>query len=216
MPSVRTVLNNGNPNSVDHAAQVAALGEALALLPRTIRAAVVSNKVVLPENAKAARILTAYGIGGTSGYLLPLAVGSAATPSTTQISVDAQGNLVVASADALTVVIVTYHAVEGEVFQEQVTVASNVATLLGSRRAALLLSANADAGTAPGAKTPVQRPATPTAGQAAIGGADDSTIAFASADAVTLATIRYIAIPGIGQTQRLSVGANLDLVIGGV
>lgn len=213
MTTVRDILNNANPNSLAPAQQTLPLGDAIAIITRSVRAPVVSNKVTLPSTGKAKAILSAYGIGGTSGYLTPLAVGSAATPSTGQISIDAQGNLVTASADALTAVLIEYLPVEGKVFTEQVVVASNVATLLGGRRAALLLSVNADAGTSAGAKTPVKRPATPTAGQAAIGGADDSTVVFASADAVTLATISYLAVPGQGLTQ-LSVGAALDVQLG--
>lgn len=216
MPTVREALNNANPNSVAHSLQLAGAGEALALLPRTIRAAVAAHKIVLPEKAKASRILSAYGMGTTSGYKTPLAAGSAVAPSTTEVTVNAQGDIVFASADAITSAVVTYLSVEGEVFEETVDVTSNAGQALGSRRVLVLLAATRTVGGSLGVSTIVPRPGTPTAGQAAIAAADDSKVAFAGADTVTRATIRYIAVPGIGNTLRKAVGDALEVTVGGV
>jgi len=216
MPTVREGLNNGNPNSIPHLLQMAGAGEALALIPRTVRGAVASHKLTLPEKAKAARVLIAYGMGTTSGYKSALAAGSSAAPATGEVTVNAQGDIVFATADAITSATVTYVAVEGEVFEETVDVVANEGVLLGTRRATLLLGATRTAGGALGACTIVQRPGVPAAGQAAIGAADDSKVAFAAADAVTRATVRYLAVPGIGNVQRKGVGEALELTVGGV
>jgi hypothetical protein len=215
MPTVREALNNGNPNSVDHCLQMAGAGEALALIARTVRATVTAHKIVLPEKAKAARIQSAYGMGTTSGYKTPLPL-PGTTPATTEVAINAQGDIVFATADAITSAVVVYSSVEGEVFEDTIDIATNLGTLLGSRRASILLSATRLAGGAVGASTPVARPTTPTAGNAAISATDDSKIAFPAADAVTRATVRYLAVPGVGVTQRKSVGEALEQTVGGV
>jgi hypothetical protein len=210
MTTVRTSLNKANPGSIAMDLQRLGFGEALNLLPKTVKGTVTSNKLTLPENARAQRIHMAYGVGTSSGYKLPRAVGDATAPSAGECTIDAAGNIVFNGTDAITSATVHYTSVEGEIFEETIDVASNAGTLLGSRRAITLLSATRVTGGATGAATPVQRGATPTTGQAAIGAADDSLIAFAGADAVTRATVRYVAIPGQGNTTYSSVAAGLD------
>lgn len=211
MTTIRQSLNKGNPNSIAVGLQMLAAGEAFALLPRTVRGAVVSHKLVLPEDAKAGVLLTAYAMGTTSGWKVVLAQGTNTAPATTEAKVDGAGDIVFAAADAITAAIVRYLAIEGEVWEDTIDIASNVGTLLGGRRAQGLLSATRLTGTAIGASTPVFRPATPTAGQVAILGTDDAQVVFPAADGVTRATVRYLAIPGVGSTSRKTVGENLTL-----
>ena len=115
------------------------------------------------------------------------------------------GNIVFAAADAVTTAEVTYVPVEGDIIEDAiVTVATNVGTLLSSRAAVVLLEIEALAGTSVGAKTPVARGTTPSAGQAAINDAGTGVV-FAAADAVTSARIKYVATPGVGSADASAV-----------
>lgn len=209
MTTVRTSLNKANPASIAMDLQRLAFGEVVNLIPKLVRAAVVGHKLVLPEGAKAARLLSAFGVGGSNGYKLPLAVGSSTAPSAGEVTVNGAGDIVFATADAITLATVVYVAQEGEIFEDTIDVVSNVGALLGNRSAAVLLSAQALIGTVVGAEAPVQRGATPSTGQAAIQGASDKNIVFAGADAVTRATVRYLAVPGEGVTTNSTVAAAL-------
>jgi hypothetical protein len=199
MTTLRQALTNSNPNSLGPNFQTLDAGQAMLAIARTYRGAVTSNKIVLPEDGKAARILHCYGMGTTSGFKTPLAVGSNTAPATTECSVNGQGDITFAAADAITTAYVVYVPYQGyQVYEDTVDVASNLGTLLGSRRAAVLLGATSLAGTLTGVFTPVNRGAAPTTGLANISVADDGKIQFAAADAVTRATVRYLAVPGYG------------------
>lgn len=216
MTTVRQSLNNGNPNSIATDLQMARAGEAFNLIAKTVRAAVVANVLVLPEDARALRLIAAYGIGTASGWKTPRAVGDNTAPSAGEAMINGAGNIVFNGTDAITLALVIYNPIEGEIFEDTVDVASNVATLLGGRKAAALLSVNRLVGTATGLATPVHRPTAPAAGAAAIGAADDGTVAFQATDAVTRATIRYLAVPGIGATTGRTVAQSLTLEHGAV
>jgi hypothetical protein len=216
MATVRHSLNIGNPNSIAVDLQMLGAGEAFNLIPKTVRGKVVDNVLVLPEDARAYRVDSAYAMGTSNGFKTPAAVGSGATPSAGQVGITGDGNIVFAAADGITDALVVYLAPEGELFEDVVDVASNLATLSGGRRARLLLAAERLSGGTAGLTTVVSRPATPTAGQAALGAADDATVAFAGADGVTRARIRYLAIPGVGSTNRKTVAEALRQVHGGV
>ena len=209
MTTLRQSLNKGNPNSIAVALQMLAAGEALAILPRTVRGTVAAHKLSLPEDGKAGGILNVYGMGTTPGWKVALAHGSNAAPATGEAKVDGAGDIVFAAADAITAAVVRYFPIEGEIWEDTIDIATNVGTLLGGRRAICILSATRLTGGALGVSTPVFRPATPTAGQVAIVGTDDSQVAFPAADAVTRATIRYLAIPGVGATVRRTLGEGL-------
>lgn len=202
MTTARQSLNKGSASSLAVAGQLIPFGEAFSILPRTTRGVVTSHKLTLPEDGKAALLLAAYGMGTTSGWKTVLAFGSNAAPATTEVRVDGAGDILFAAADAITAALVRYIPVEGEVWEDVIDIAANVGTFLGSRRAQMILSATRLVGTATGVSTPVHRPATPTAGQVAISATDDSQVAFPAADAVTRATVRYLAIPGVGATVR--------------
>lgn len=206
MTTLQAVLNRANPNTDASAAQLVRLGDALAAAARTRRLTVDANVATLPNEAKAAQVLYAFAAAGTAtGVLTP--VDAFTTPAAGQIAVDANGNLEMAAADAITLLDVTYISVEGQVFTETVEVVANSGTLLSSKASAQLLAVNRDVGTATGPATIAARGSAPGAGSAAL--ADDGlSVAFNAADAVTRATITYIAIPGVGDAAT-SVDANL-------
>ena len=206
--SLRTVLNEANPNKLPSAGQVLPLGEALAFAPRTVRGAVVGDALVLAENAKAAVILQCFvAAGGVTGRFTPVSEDD--TPATTQCGISAGGDVVFLAADAVTVAEVTYVPLEGTVFEDLVTVAADIGTLLQGRRAAVLLRAEALTGGAVGVEAIVLRGATPGAGEAAVT-LLGTGVEFAAADAVTSARVRYIAQPGTGTTQAVGTVLNAD------
>lgn len=206
--SLRALLNESNPNKIQPAFQLARAGDFLARIPRTVRVAVASNKIVLPLNARADVILACYVTAGTvSGRFTPV---YDSTPATTQVSTDAVGNIVFLSTDAVTEAEVTYLPFEGALYEETVPVVSNVAAPSGSRRILVALEAEATQGTVTGTKILDDRatasPATLHAAQNKLG----TGILFnAATDVVTMARIKYIATPGFGD-QLLPLGTNLD------
>ena len=96
----REILNEGNPNKLGDANKALQMGEAIALVPRTLIAPVDTNVMTLPETAKAAAVLSAYGQGGAAGYKAGVATG--ATPAAGEVAPDAGGNIEFAGADAIT------------------------------------------------------------------------------------------------------------------
>lgn len=206
--SLRALLNEANPNKLPNALQLARAGEFLARVPRTRRFAVSSNKIVLPDNAKAEQILNCYVTAGTvSGRFTPV---YDSTPATTQVSTDAVGDIVFLNTDAVTEAEITYLPFEGEVVEETVPVVSNLASPSGDRRILVALRAEALAGAVTGVKTLNDRataaPATLNAAQNKLG----TGILFnAATDQVTQAKIKYVATPGFG-VAKPALGVNLD------
>lgn len=195
--SLRAIFNEGDPNKLGSAAQVARLGTILSGTPQFRRATLTSNAMVLPELAKAAVILSAYATaGGTPG--IKTVVPGGAAPAAGQVAIGPTGNVAFFAGEA-TAAEVTYIAEEGPVIEEVVPVVANVGTLLQSRAARILLSAEALTGTSVGAKTVDFRGAAAAAGEAALNAAGTGVV-FAVADAVTSARVRYIATPGVGPT----------------
>lgn len=192
--SLKKVLDEGNLNKFQSASRDAQLGKLLSLIPKFGIFAASSNTIALPDNAKAAAILRCYSTAGTTtGYLTPTDL---ATPTTGLVGISATGNILFAAADAVTAAEVLYLTHEGEVWEDQIAVASNSGTLLGAREGFLLLSATQLAGTRTGTTTVVARAATPTTGQACLG-VTGKTVTFAAADAVTSALVKYVRLPAV-------------------
>lgn len=204
--SLKAILNEANPNKLPTGAQQAKLGSMLGLVPRSIRATVVSHKIVLPDAAKAVAVLQAFSIAGTlTGALTPVKDGAVATG---QVGMDAMGNILFATADAVTQADVVYLAQEGQVFEDFVPVTANVGTPLGGRAVQKLLEAESLAGTLTGVLTPIARGGTVATGQAA-SSLSGTGVNFFAANAVTKARIKYIAVPGVGSTGA-ALGTELD------
>lgn len=205
--SSAAIYNEGNLSKLSSIAQVSRLGDILSLAPKFVRAAVSANVLSLPEGSRALVVTSAYAVtGGATGQLTPVLPGS--TPAASQVSVDAAGNVLFAAADAVTEAEVTYVEAEGQLFEETVTVASDLAQLVGEKRAVVLVEVEATAGTAVGAKTIVARGTAPAAGEAAIN--DLGQVAFNAADAVTQARVKYIATPGVGAANK-AVSTDLEV-----
>lgn len=205
---LKTVLDEGNNNKLAAALAELPLGRTMNLVPKFYRGAVVANVLVLPDEAKAAAILSAVRTAGTTiGYTTPVL--TSAVVATNQCKVDAKGDIAFFGTDAVTEAEVVYVAVEGDLVTREIDVVAGtgVGALPSSDVGVLLLSATVLAGGALGAKTVLPRvSAAPAAGNVALDLNGDQVL-FAVADAVTRASITYRKIPSrtVEQALRASV-----------
>lgn len=196
MATVKELLNQANPNNVSELMQRLPAGNAFAQGPQFARGPVTGNVLVLPESAKARAVTACYVSAGTeTGEFSPVAKGT--TPATGEVSINSAGNIQFLAADAVSEAEVHYIPVEGAIREVELGVASNVATLPGGTGAVQLLEVESLAGTLTGTLAIAGRAATPTTGQAASDLAGTG-VAFAAADAVTRARIKYVETPGLG------------------
>lgn len=209
--TLRSVLDESNPNKVPDANRILRAGSAASLIPRTARVVVVAGTGVgaLPEDAKAAAILRCYvAAGGVTGYFTP--VPGDAAPLTTEVAVGPTGDLRFLAADAVTEAEVLYIAEEGPIVEDVVTVAASAAVLPLGRHAKRLLEVEVLTGVIPGAKTIDTRGSAAGAGEATLD-VDGDSIDFNAADVVAgTARVRYIAFPGDGTGVPEPIGEVLD------
>jgi len=200
--TLRSAINESNPNKVADGLREVKAGDAFALLPRFIAGAVVASILALDNTAKAMSGLSAFvTAGGSTGAKTYVAGGA---PAAGQFSVTPTGDLIFAAADAVTAAEATYTAIEGAVFTESVAVAASVGAFASGRQGVMLLSATVDVGIVLGAKTPVARGTAPVATEAAIN-ALGTGVAFNAADVVAgRATVTYVITPGSGGTTGVS------------
>jgi uncharacterized membrane protein len=177
---------------------------------------VTAGILTLPESARASAILGAFvRAGSTLGPKSPTVPAATASgiPATTTVTTSPEGHVSFnVATDAVTDAEVTYVAEEGDVIEEVIPVVpgTGVGTPLAGRNIKRLLAATAITGGVVGACTVDQRgfavATTKHAAASVLGLAQ-----FLAADAVTSATIRYIATPGIGNGTRAPLGTNLDV-----
>ena len=177
--TLRQALDAANPNSLPNAAQGLPLGRAMSVLPVFVKGTVTANVLTLPDNAKAAQILRAYGTAGSTGNKTVAA--PEAAPGAGTCAVDQTGNIVFG--DAVTAAEVYYLPYEGDVVEETLAVAGSVATVPGSGVAALLISATVTTGLIPGAKIVDDRATAPATLHAALNVAGTG-FAFNASDVV--------------------------------
>ncbi len=214
--SLRDICNEANPSKLESGLQQARLGTLLALVPRVIRGTVTAGILTLPENARAAAILAAFvRAGSTLGPKTPVvpAATAAGIPATTNVTTSPEGHVSFnVATDAPSDAEVHYVPEEGDIIEEVIPVVpgTGVGTPLAGRNIKRLLAATAITGGVVGACVIDQRgfavATTKHAAASVLGLAQ-----FLIADAVTSATIRYIATPGIGNGTKVPVGTNLDL-----
>jgi hypothetical protein len=194
MRSLKELCNEANPTKLGGVLNKAQLGTLLAMIPVTRVIAVSSHIGVMPDEQKPAAILRCFATAGTTKGYKTVVEGS---PSATQVAINALGNLVFNSADAVSECEVTYLPQEGEIIEEIITPATGLATLLGGRRAVQLLEGEVLAGSVPGDCTVVARGGSPSTTQCCLTNA--GLVQFNNAtDAPTSVRVKYIACPGEG------------------
>ena len=204
---LRSVLNSANPNNLPGAFQAQRVGDMLSRVVRFRRVAVASNKIILPDNAKAEQVLNCWVTAGTvSGRFSPV---YDSTPATTQVSTNAQGDIVFLSTDAVTECEISYLAFEGNVYEETIVCVASLATFGASRRALCVLEAEALTATIAGVKTVDDRATAPATLHAALNLLGTGCLFNNATDVVTKARVKYIATPGFGD-QLPPLGLTLD------
>lgn len=204
---LQDVLNEANPNKLPTALQIAKIGNVVDLAPKFFKGAVASNVMVLPSDAKAVAILSALRTAGTVvGYATPIATNG--TLATNQVKVNATGNIEFFGTDAVTAAEVTYVTVEGDVVTDTIPVVAGTGIGTLDTDAVLLLSATVVAGTSLGAKTVLARAESAPAAGNVNQGLTANQVRFAVADAVTSATVTYVAKPS--PTVDALVRGNVD------
>jgi hypothetical protein len=150
--------------------------------------------IQLPDGGPASVVLRAtVRAGGVTGELAAQAFGT--TPTTGQIAVAPNGDIVVLATDAITDMDVVYVPERGDVVEAVFPVVSNVLTIppaLVSKGVILLLEAESVEGDLK-AKLRVLVPGgSPTTGQVALTSVAKATVTFAAADAVTRARVKLL------------------------
>jgi hypothetical protein len=167
--SLAAVLNEGNPNKVPTAVQSARMGDILALSPRKASGVVTAGILSLPENARAAAILSARVTAGTTlGPKTPAvpAASASGVPATTLVTTSPEGHVSFnVATDAPSAAEVVYVAEEGDIIEEVIPVVpgTGVGTPLAGKTLVRLLSATILTGGVTGACT-VKYIATPGVG----------------------------------------------------
>jgi hypothetical protein len=127
--SVRNLMNNGNTNSIADFLRRLRIGDRLGFLPTVLRHVnmlaqppspyniATLETLVLPDDAKAASIISAYARTATAGVGALTVAAANATPTTGQIAVAPNGNIVALAADAQTDVDIYYIPEIQDVFE---------------------------------------------------------------------------------------------------
>lgn len=205
--SLKTVFDTALLSTIADAAALAKLGSILRALPTFLRnknmvTAAVSpyqlatvQTISLPDDAKATSIVRAYARTATAGAG-PLTVAAAgATPTTGQIAVAPNGDIVTLAADAITNLDVTYQPDKYDLFEVTLPVVAATGLLtippaLVTKGVVLLLEGEALVGTSIGKKIVV----VPGAGATAAGQVKfdvaKGVVMFNIADAITSARVK--------------------------
>jgi len=214
MADLKSSLNRADLNALADEFRSLALGDMVAAFPTTLRTCSAAANVgsvgyVFAKQSAdipAASILWAYAKAGsgTPAQLTVVAYGT--TPTAGQIGIASNGKIVTASADAWTNVDVCYVPEKGDQFSVTLPVASNTLTLPSNMitpGASTLLSVVVNTGSVVGAKIVEVAGATPTTGEACLNAAKTQVV-FASADAVTNATVTVLCSAAIDVSAALA------------
>jgi len=202
----RAQLDSCNPNTLPDQLKMIALGSLLQGQIPQVRRKVnpddlgtsmynlsTLDVLELPDGGAASVVLRAtVRAGGVTGELTPVAYG--ATPTTGQIAVAPNGDIVTLGTDAITDMDVVYVPERGDVVESVMPVVSNaivIPTALTNRGVITLLEAESVEGTLVSKLRVLVPGGSATTGLAALTVAKTS-IAFAAADAVTRARVKLL------------------------
>lgn len=208
-PTLKEALNNGNANSLPSALAILKIGTILRSMVTFIaaQATVVPGgdqpqlatlrKLTLPIGAKASTIRRAWSrAGSVTGALTPVAYG--VTPTTGQIAVAPNGDIVTLGTDAITSLDVEYEPMRYDVLEYDADVVSNDLVLpaaITGRRVIALLSAEGYAGTQVGKKIVLVDGARSTTDGTCNMNVLKTIVQFDATDAITKARVKVAVMP---------------------
>lgn len=201
--TLKTVLNESNPNKLPSACQVLPLGDALlGGIRRAVLTVDAAGVGALPEEARAHQPLAATArTGGAPGDKLPV---NMVPPGAGNFTVSATGNIQFDVADAVTEAEVLFIGREGTVTEMTVGVVGSTFVLPAGQYGSIILEAEVIVGVTPGLLTPIFRGQVPAAGQVAIG-FDGRTFSFNAANIVAgTARIRFLKQPDFTAGENLA------------
>ena len=207
MATTRELANTGSQQALGAIDQKLSIGSKVYGSKLFEEGAVATNIMVL-TGAKASLVLGGFASAGTNTGPL-IGVAADATLAAGQVTTNANGDILFFATDAVTRAEIEYLTIEGDRITEQVVVASDTGALQQSKQGRQLISVTSDAGTTTGLLTNETRGVAPGAGEAALNAAGTDVL-FNAADAVTLATLVYIATPGIGSGVGDTLSELLD------
>jgi len=201
--TLRSVLNEANPNKTSSAMQSLPAGEAFnAGLTSAVTYPAVAG-VVNPLTPMAI-ILTAWN--ATGGVPLTV-ITTGAVAGAGQASIMPNGTVTVDPA-CLSVEL-TYKASEGVIVTETIQIAASVGTFLAGKRAKIVTAATVVTGVAPGPKGVTVRAVAPAATKVALNGAGTGILCNAADVVAGTVTVSYVAWPTVSVAQALAGQSNL-------
>jgi hypothetical protein len=195
--TLRSALNEANPNKIADGLRALPVGEALGLIPGNIVVNPVAGVVKMPVpclQAIGAWDRTA-GVALTQGPdNVPAGAGGYAQMADGSVTVD----------PACLQAEILFLAAEGTVVTETLQVVASAATFLSGKHGVIVTAASVTAGLALGPKTTALRGTAPAAGTVALNGAGNG-VAFNAADVVNgQATVSYVARPTRSVAEALN------------
>ena len=194
--NMKTLLNEANPNKLPAACQKIGFGNLVNATLRVYRAAAVGGLLTLPSGAKAAHLVRARVNAGANAGVKAVAAPESA-PGADEAAITPGGDIVFNAAAGDPLVEVMYFAHGGDERKATVSVVTDSGAIPFGLGGLCLVAANALEGGVTGAKTIAARGATPAAGEAALSD-DGESVDFAAGDAVTMAELTFVALPGAG------------------
>lgn len=200
--TLRTVLNEANPNKIADALHALPAGEALGLIPSNIVVTPVAGVVAMP--VPVVGVIFAWdrtnGVELTSGAPnVPAGAGNYAQMADGSVTVD----------PACLSAELTYLAAEGTVVTETLQVVASAAAFLSNKHGVIVTAASLTAGIALGPKAVASRGTAPAAGSVALNGQGNG-VAFNAADVVNgQCTVSYVARPVRSVAEALNGQTNL-------
>lgn len=218
MATVKDSLNTANPQNLADNLRSVALGDMMRAETTHLRAqapAVNSSNlsslkaVALPDDAKASYILRAYARAGSAGTGEMSVQSFGTTPTSGQIAVAPNGDIVTLGSDAITNLDVVYVPEKVDIVTLTGTVTSNAFAIPSSYTVVSLHSATANTGTVTGAEVIL----TPSGSAATTGtcrlDVAKANVKFYSGDAVTNCTVTLGVVKAVDSNAVLESAANL-------
>lgn len=202
--TLRSVLNESNPNKLASAFQSLPAGEALNLVQRSEVVSLVSGVAAL--SVPAMELISVWG--RTTGEYATIDKPETAAPAAGEACVTASGKVAYNRADQT--IEVVYLAAEGNIVTETLAASGSAATFLGGKVGVRLLSATVVTGATPGNIATISARGGAPAATAACLNKAGTGVTFNAADVVAgTVTVTYVARPTTSVGAAINGSTNL-------